>query len=134
MYFQTNAQKKFPWFLALKLPSEQKSMKIAWKTKSRVKSISSKPNLPFESSDKTEPLNHAGIDSLSSEPNSTQLSASFESQGIQLAESGRYSEALTKLESAVTLMPEKAKLHEQKAQLLLEIGDTWNALKAAKSM
>ncbi|KAK8934431.1 hypothetical protein KSP39_PZI014561 [Platanthera zijinensis] len=107
-------------------------MKIAWKTKSRVKSISSKPNLPFESSDKTEPLNHAGIDSLSSEPNSTQLSASFESQGIQLAESGRYSEALTKMESAITLMPEKAKLHEQKAQLLLEIGDTWNALKTAK--
>lgn len=28
-------------------------------------------------------------------------------------------------------MPESAVLHEQKAQVLLEIGDSWNALKAA---
>lgn len=28
-------------------------------------------------------------------------------------------------------MPGKAVLHEQKAQVLLEIGDAWNALKAA---
>lgn len=31
-------------------------------------------------------------------------------------------------------MPDKAKLHEQKAQVLLELGDTWNALKAATRM
>ncbi|KAJ6834195.1 tetratricopeptide repeat protein 33 [Iris pallida] len=29
------------------------------------------------------------------------------------------------------LTPEKAKLHEQKAQVLLEIGDAWSSLKAA---
>jgi len=29
------------------------------------------------------------------------------------------------------LLPEKATLHEQKAQVLLEIGDAWGALKAA---
>lgn len=29
------------------------------------------------------------------------------------------------------LMPENAVLHEQKAQVLLEIGDAWNAVKAA---
>ncbi|KAL6962263.1 hypothetical protein U1Q18_037219, partial [Sarracenia purpurea var. burkii] len=44
---------------------------------------------------------------------------------------GRYHEALGKWEAALTLMPERAILHEQKAQVLLEIGETWNALKAA---
>lgn len=28
-------------------------------------------------------------------------------------------------------MPEKAILHEQKAQVLLEVGESWGALKAA---
>lgn len=31
-------------------------------------------------------------------------------------------------------MPERAVLHEQKAQILLELGDAWNALKAATRM
>jgi hypothetical protein len=44
---------------------------------------------------------------------------------------GKYREALGKWEAALTLMPESAVLHEQKAQVLLEIGDSWNALKAA---
>jgi len=43
----------------------------------------------------------------------------------------KYREALGKWEAAITLMPEKATLHEQKAQVLLEIGDAWGALKAA---
>lgn len=46
---------------------------------------------------------------------------------------GRYYEALTKWEAALTLMPERAILHEQKAQVLLEIGEAWKALKAATS-
>ena len=46
---------------------------------------------------------------------------------------GRYREALGKWEAALTLMPERAVLHEQKAQVLLEIGESWNALKAANS-
>lgn len=52
-------------------------------------------------------------------------------QGNKLAEEGKYKEALGKWEAALGLMPEKAILHEQKAQVLLEIGDAWNALKAA---
>ncbi|KAL0927054.1 hypothetical protein M5K25_001208 [Dendrobium thyrsiflorum] len=113
-------------------------MKIVWKKKDdnekkrpRAKLISSKPDLPFESAEEAESLNHSHIDTLDSDPHSKQLAESFESQGIQLAERGRYSEALAKWETAITLMPDKAKLHEQKAQVLLEIGDTWNALKAA---
>lgn len=31
-------------------------------------------------------------------------------------------------------MPDRAELHEQKAQVLLEIGEAWNALKAATRM
>ncbi|CAL5333164.1 unnamed protein product [Camellia sinensis] len=48
-----------------------------------------------------------------------------------LDDDGRYHEALGKWEAAITLMPERAVLHEQKAQVLLEIGEAWNALKAA---
>ncbi|KAJ6804053.1 tetratricopeptide repeat protein 33 [Iris pallida] len=44
---------------------------------------------------------------------------------------GLYNEALRKWEAAIMLTPEKAKLHEQKAQVLLEIGDAWSSLKAA---
>ncbi|XVF64467.1 hypothetical protein PTKIN_Ptkin09bG0172100 [Pterospermum kingtungense] len=46
-------------------------------------------------------------------------------------EDGKYREALGKWEAALNLMAENAVLHEQKAQILLEIGDTWSALKAA---
>lgn len=31
-------------------------------------------------------------------------------------------------------MPENETVHEQKAQVLLELGDAWNSLKAATSM
>lgn len=44
---------------------------------------------------------------------------------------GKYREALGKWETAITMMPEQAVLHEQKAQVLLEIGEAWKALKAA---
>ncbi|MED6196247.1 hypothetical protein PIB30_045724 [Stylosanthes scabra] len=60
-----------------------------------------------------------------------QLAMEFQAQGDKLALDGKYREALGKWESALTLMPELAVLHEQKAQVLLEIGDAWNALKAA---
>jgi predicted Zn-dependent protease len=46
---------------------------------------------------------------------------------------GKYREALGKWEAAITLTPEKTVLHEQKAQVLLELGDSWGALKAATS-
>ncbi|CBI18954.3 unnamed protein product, partial [Vitis vinifera] len=64
-------------------------------------------------------------------PSTQQLADSFQAQGDKLAEGGKYREALGKWETALTLMPGKAVLHEQKAQVLLEIGDAWNALKAA---
>ncbi|XP_015161107.1 tetratricopeptide repeat protein 33-like [Solanum tuberosum] len=44
---------------------------------------------------------------------------------------GKYREALGKWESALLLMPDRAILHEQKAQILLELGETWKALQAA---
>ena len=50
-----------------------------------------------------------------------------------ILQDGKYREALGKWETAITLTPEVAVLHEQKAQVLLEIGDAWNALKAATS-
>uniref|UniRef100_A0A7N0TPL6 Tetratricopeptide repeat protein 33 n=1 Tax=Kalanchoe fedtschenkoi TaxID=63787 RepID=A0A7N0TPL6_KALFE len=59
------------------------------------------------------------------------LSDDFQAQGNKLAEDGKYYEALAKWETALNLTPEKAILHEQKAQVLLEIGDAWKALKAA---
>jgi tetratricopeptide (TPR) repeat protein len=48
-----------------------------------------------------------------------------------LLQEGKYREALGKWEAALTLAPDVPALHEQKAQVLLEIGDAWNALKAA---
>lgn len=47
---------------------------------------------------------------------------------------GKFREALGKWENALTLMPGNAVLHEQKAQVLLEVGEAWGALKAASSM
>ncbi|XP_062159094.1 uncharacterized protein LOC133866551 [Alnus glutinosa] len=126
-------------------------MKLAWKNNSKKRSlsaISKFPNLPFENqqdqhedeanrSSNTQ-LNKKengdeGSASLESSDSSDakQLAHSFQAQGNKLAEDGKYREALGKWEAALTLMPESAVLHEQKAQVLLEIGDSWNALKAA---
>ncbi|KAJ0256555.1 TPR_REGION domain-containing protein [Hirschfeldia incana] len=59
------------------------------------------------------------------------LAESFRSQGDKLAEEGRYEEALGKWEAALNIVPENAVVHEQKAQVFLEIGDPWKALKSA---
>lgn len=50
---------------------------------------------------------------------------------LLLFQDGRYQEALGKWEAALNLMPDSAVLHEQKAQVLLELGDAWNALRAS---
>lgn len=50
---------------------------------------------------------------------------------ITSLQGGKFCEALGKWEVAIRLLPDKAILHEQKAQVLLEIGEAWNALKAA---
>ncbi|CAM6097586.1 unnamed protein product [Calypogeia fissa] len=54
-------------------------------------------------------------------------------EGNSLAEEGRLGEALGKWEAAIHLTPRKAILHEQKAQVLLEIGRSWSAVQAATS-
>ncbi|KAK6114939.1 hypothetical protein DH2020_007208 [Rehmannia glutinosa] len=132
-------------------------MKMTWKKnlsdskgKTKKRPISFNPNLPFEdlnssfdTNTKAEPLKEdelLGNDvvgnkktSLPNEEddNSKNLAQDFEAQGNKLAEDGKYREALGKWETAITLMPERAVLHEQKAQVLLELGDAWNALRAA---
>ncbi|KAL7117883.1 hypothetical protein ACP275_03G100500 [Erythranthe tilingii] len=131
-------------------------MKMTWKknpndsnkSNSRKRPISLlNPNLPFEdfnsTSDKIEPPREGellGNDDVSNNKTSRSdeedekrknLAQDFESQGNKLAEEGKYRQALGKWESAITLMPSKAVLHEQKAQVLLELGEAWTALKAA---
>ncbi|GLT50232.1 hypothetical protein SLA2020_237320 [Shorea laevis] len=126
-------------------------MKLTWnKNKNSKKrslgAISQYPNLPFEREAQheadTERLKEDGIDKGasqiqeqvsgdSSEADTKQLAQSFQAQGNKLAEDGKYREALGKWEAALNLVPENAVLHEQKAQVLLEVGDAWSALKAA---
>ncbi|KAH6759179.1 Tetratricopeptide repeat superfamily protein [Perilla frutescens var. frutescens] len=132
-------------------------MKMTWKNtvndsknKTRKRPISLNPNLPFEdvnsssdSNSAAEPLNEGkflGNDGLSDKKTTISdeeaeerrnLAGEFEAQGNKLAEEGKYREALGKWEAAIILLPEKAVLHEQKAQVLLELGEAWNALKAA---
>ncbi|KAF5725297.1 tetratricopeptide repeat protein 33 [Tripterygium wilfordii] len=126
-------------------------MKLTWKKEKNVKkrplgAVSQYPNLPFEQQNnqfdtelrsRGEPGAHekqAFASGESSGPDTKQLAKSFREQGDKLAEEGKYSEALGKWEAALNLMPDTAALHEQKAQVLLEIGDAWSALKAATSM
>ncbi|XP_034675169.1 tetratricopeptide repeat protein 33 isoform X2 [Vitis riparia] len=123
-------------------------MKITWKKQSkgnnRKRSLAALSNLPFEDEEAEQPTStmeakveeegeFRGLKTLDSSdgPSAQQLADSFQAQGDKLAEGGKYREALGKWETALTLMPGKAVLHEQKAQVLLEIGDAWNALKAA---
>ncbi|KAK9748886.1 hypothetical protein RND81_02G088000 [Saponaria officinalis] len=71
------------------------------------------------------------LDDFNPSSSNSSLSDDFLELGNKLAEEGKYREALGKWETAITLMPQKAVLHEQKAQVLLEIGDAWGSLKAA---
>ncbi|XP_078172007.1 tetratricopeptide repeat (TPR)-like superfamily protein [Carex rostrata] len=123
------------------------AMKMVWKSGSKREKLRPlrNPSLPFETEeekDEQELLppteinpNHSGgksLDSRSSEKGDLkQLFESLQSQGNQLAEAGKYKEALSKWETALNLMPENETVHEQKAQVLLELGDAWNSLKAA---
>ncbi|CAN6476026.1 unnamed protein product [Victoria cruziana] len=114
---------------------------MVWKKNDKKRAASLNPtslNLPFDRADEgsgvTSPSSsQAGAQNQipESEPDESKIAESFESEGNKLAENGRYYEALTKWEAALTLMPERAILHEQKAQVLLEIGEAWKALKAA---
>ena len=52
---------------------------------------------------------------------------------IESLQDGQYRGALEKWDAALHLAPETAVLHEQKAQVHLELGNTWQALQAATS-
>ncbi|XP_051139206.1 uncharacterized protein LOC127256999 [Andrographis paniculata] len=131
-------------------------MKMTWKktpndskSKTKKRPIAFNPSLPFEdpnsiSNSKSETSSSAAAESLgeddvekkpsvmiSDDEEMKALALDFEAQGNSLAEEGKYREALGKWESAATLMPERAVLHEQKAQVLLELGEAWSALKSA---
>ncbi|KAL1309130.1 hypothetical protein HN51_051807 [Arachis hypogaea] len=103
-------------------------MKVSWKkTTKKKRCLEALPqftDLPFEHNQDEHPLYP--------QPHpERQLAKEFQAQGDKLALDGKYREALGKWESALTLTPDLSVLHEQKAQVLLEIGDAWNALKAA---
>ncbi|XP_015868515.3 uncharacterized protein LOC107405937 [Ziziphus jujuba] len=132
-------------------------MKLTWKNKRKdnkkrsLGAVSIYPNLPFDHQDddadtaylkdgdddkfgfatQQDPPQILAAREPSESSEAKQLAESFQAQGNKLAEAGKYGEALGKWEAALTLVPENAVLHEQKAQVLLEIADAWNALKAA---
>lgn len=113
-------------------------MKVTWKNTKKKKpclpSLSHFTDLPFEQDNDTTAQHDSSdgttVRSTDSEQ-SSQLATQFQTQGDNLAMEGKYREALGKWEAALTLAPDVPALHEQKAQVLLEIGDAWNALKAA---
>ncbi|MFS7912542.1 putative tetratricopeptide-like helical domain superfamily [Helianthus anomalus] len=112
-------------------------MKMAWKKKNNKRPIGAiSDHLPFDQEEEGRCKAKAKAkaketESKSDDDDTIQLAQSFEAQGNKLAEVGKYHEALGKWEAAITLMPERATLHEQKAQVLLEIGETWKSLTAA---
>uniref|UniRef100_A0A0D9YTJ8 Transcriptional coactivator p15 (PC4) C-terminal domain-containing protein n=1 Tax=Oryza glumipatula TaxID=40148 RepID=A0A0D9YTJ8_9ORYZ len=113
-------------------------MKITWgknaKTNRQPSVAPSKPGLPFgvdSDNDETEKEETRVVTTDCPGTKPSDNAESLQHQGNRLAEEGKYHEALGKWEAALTLMPNNAILHEQKAQILLELGDAWRALTAA---
>ncbi|XP_010539690.1 PREDICTED: tetratricopeptide repeat protein 33 [Tarenaya hassleriana] len=130
-------------------------MKLTWSKKAKKRSlgaVSNYPNLPFDQEtaesqsrrqcreddsergrdgDRSELRGYQAENHGQFDFEAMKLAESFRSQGDKLAEEGKYREALGKWETALNLMPENAALHEQKAQVLLELGDAWKAVKSA---
>ncbi|EFJ50571.1 hypothetical protein VOLCADRAFT_88516 [Volvox carteri f. nagariensis] len=59
------------------------------------------------------------------------MAADLKERGQEHAAAGRFTEARALLGQAVRLAPGRADLHELHAQVLLELGYTWEALRAA---
>ncbi|CAF2223009.1 hypothetical protein HID58_028858 [Brassica napus] len=115
-------------------------MKLTWNKNPKKRSRVALPNIldvPFEKEapetksqrleDDLEVVENDGRLDLEAK----KLADSFRAQGDKLAEEGRYEEALGKWEAALNIGPQNAIIHEQKAQVFLEIGDPWKALMAA---
>ncbi|KAF8653177.1 hypothetical protein HU200_062626 [Digitaria exilis] len=113
-------------------------MKIAWgknaKTKRQPVVMSTKPGLPFgvetdtgEAEKEKEAMANANCPGTKP----LETAESLQRQGDKLAEEGKYHEALSRWEAALTLAPDNPVLYEQKAQVLLEVGDAWHAITAA---
>nr|ACU13617.1 unknown [Glycine max] len=107
-------------------------MKVTWKNKKKKRclpTLSHFTDLPFEHNHQQ----HSNTDAEDGAhvPDATQLANEFQAQGDKLAMDGKYREALGKWEAVLALAPDVPVVHEQKAQVLLETGDAWNALKAA---
>ncbi|KAK7275593.1 hypothetical protein RIF29_16712 [Crotalaria pallida] len=112
-------------------------MKVTWKNNNKKKKRCLTSSLPLFNEEEEEevsapnPQQQPTQQKKSEFEETRQLAKDFQAQGDNLALEGKYREALGKWEAALTLAPDVAVLHEQKAQVLLEIGDAWNALKAA---
>uniref|UniRef100_A0A0E0EVL6 Uncharacterized protein n=2 Tax=Oryza meridionalis TaxID=40149 RepID=A0A0E0EVL6_9ORYZ len=113
-------------------------MKITWgknaKTNRQPSVAPSKPGLPFgvdSDNDETEKEETRVVTTDCPGTKPSDNAESLQHQGNRLAEEGKYHEALGKWEAALTVMPNNAILHEQKAQILLELEDAWRALTAA---
>ncbi|CAN6936536.1 hypothetical protein Bca4012_100413 [Brassica carinata] len=115
-------------------------MKLTWNKNPKKRSRVALPNILDVPSEKESPETKSQClgDDLEVGENdgrvdleAKKLADSFRAQGDKLAEEGRYEEALGKWEAALSIVPENAVIHEQKAQVFLEIGDPWKALMAA---
>ncbi|CAN7030151.1 hypothetical protein BRARA_H00505 [Brassica rapa] len=115
-------------------------MKLTWNKNPKKRSRVALPNIldvPFEKeapetkSQRLEDDLEVGENDGRLDLEAKKLADSFRAQGDKLAEEGRYEEALGKWEAALNIVPQNAVIHEQKAQVFLEIGDPWKALMAA---
>ncbi|KAK6792159.1 hypothetical protein RDI58_011240 [Solanum bulbocastanum] len=105
-------------------------MKMTWKNQSKKnpnkRPISQFQDLPFDpTEDSTFPKDKLPKNEEISNVNG------HDDDNDTIKLEGKYREALGKWESALLLMPDRAILHEQKAQILLELEETWKALQAA---
>lgn len=58
-------------------------------------------------------------------------SSRLQEEGNALAQEGQFPQALQKWGAALALTPARGRLHESRAQVFLEMGDTWQAVQAA---